>query len=997
MKSARCPYCFESLPAAEVSFRCINPDATQCPPVEDEVLGRHRRVSPAPSLPRVFTATGAPGVRREAECTCGAVSVKVVCSSCHNELPGDLGATDNYTIALIGAKESGKSNYVAVLIEELMRRLTTAFGASMNPLDDGTGRRFQNDFRQYLYVKREVVPVTRSARVEAREPLVYRVSFEQRQYGILKRLRVLSLVFFDTAGEDLTSLDLMSTEAKYIATCDGLIFLLDPLQIPAVRDRFRSGVHLPGQNTDPQEILGRVADLLRRVRRLPPNARIPTPVALAFSKIDAMRPLVDPTSAIHNASHHDGFFDVADAERMHEDMRAHLAEWTGVGLEQFLRHNFDAFFFFGVSALGSAPEPDGRLPAGVAPFRVDDPFLWLLYKLGIIHRVPQRTRERRARILVGLVSVAALLLVALASVTVWYHLAYRRDPRALPENLAIRACRDPSPLLSDRCQCLTILAAAEQGGTTESRLEVLGRYRDGCVNDPRTAAEPPTAGLILAIDLLRAMSEPDGFCQPRIAAAVRAAGTAGKPQGAKWYPATTSGETAFMKWAAAVAVGDPAPPLDELRSALSPEDLHNYPQLRQELDAAAEVAPCLGAWKQARSDGKWKPVATACGAARKKLPPAFQARLASDMPPATASWLDATEPAEEPAADPSCGAVKGFSAQLYPAPPPDGLTYANLAVTAVTRPAAERYARLAAGLDLAHDRWLALLSPWTSSSERFELAGRLTDPEISNMVAFLEKPWIRLEKGTAFGDARKARSDGRVPWLSLRSARDTACALVGVTDSFAQPGAAAPWNEPVVLEPLDPAMPLLVRARLAVSLLRMDPMPKSPYGSLCQVTSLLALSRAAQGPARARLVSELIAALKPLKEHPTLAASAFDLHCHVAAETDRPEELDQQLSWLMSSALVQSANAQRAGACALRAVLSFIGQRKDSEAVALVNRMQTVLAEEDTALLRSLLEARSEGAEGNEETIKAAREKLAERFSADYLRTALSAVERTLE
>ncbi|MDQ3917130.1 MAG: hypothetical protein M3348_01390, partial [Acidobacteriota bacterium] len=54
------------------------------------------------------------------------------------------------------------------------------------------------------------------------------------------------------------------------------------------------------------------------------------------------------------------------------------------GLDNFLQHNFHDYSFFGLSALGSQPDAQGRLSSGVAPFRVEDPLLWILYRLGIV-------------------------------------------------------------------------------------------------------------------------------------------------------------------------------------------------------------------------------------------------------------------------------------------------------------------------------------------------------------------------------------------------------------------------------------------------------------------------------------------------------------------------------------------------------------------------------------------------------------------------------------
>jgi GTPase SAR1 family protein len=368
-----------------MAFRCLNPDPARCPLEEDRPLGEYQRQTVAPKLNRVFVGESRWGRGPQAAvCVCGMKSAKQVCPHCHNELPSQFGSTEVKTIALIGAKESGKSHYIAVLINELNNRVGQNFNASLNALDERTIQRYKQDFRRYIYDKRETIPGTVSARAKINYPLAYRFSLQQRKLPFVNSLHVSSLVFFDTAGEDLDHIDVMSTETKYLANSDGIIFLLDPLQIPAVRNLIGSSVPLPSENTEPQEIIGRAANLIRQSRRLSPSAKIKTPVALAFSKLDAMRSLFEAGSPVQRASKHDGAFDLTDAQQVSDNMRAYLSQWVGAGFDMFLKHNFETFSYFGLSALGSPPDEHGRLPIGVAPFRVEDPLLWILNQLKII-------------------------------------------------------------------------------------------------------------------------------------------------------------------------------------------------------------------------------------------------------------------------------------------------------------------------------------------------------------------------------------------------------------------------------------------------------------------------------------------------------------------------------------------------------------------------------------------------------------------------------------
>lgn len=389
-----CPYCFERLDSAPVAFRCVNPDETKCPHEIDHALAAYQRMTKADSAPKVITRSpGAKKTRQSTVCSCGVRTTKRVCPHCHNDLPGQFGMSKNFMIALVGAKQTGKSHYVAVLVHELTNRVGESFRASINALDERTIRRYHQDFERFIYAKSEVIPGTPSARASAdvRYPLVYRF-FNERKSGLFGRARVSTLVFFDTAGEDLDHIDSMSTETRYIANADGLVFLLDPLQIPVVRDRLVGHLQLPDEEGSPDQVLFRVADLIRRFRGLGPTQLIDTPVAIALSKVDAVRSIMDPSSPVQHASQHRGFFDLADSDAVDESVRAHLAEWAGTGLQRLAAANFRTVRYFGLSALGSPPDPSGRLVSGVAPFRVEDPILWLLARLGVLD---ERRRAKR--------------------------------------------------------------------------------------------------------------------------------------------------------------------------------------------------------------------------------------------------------------------------------------------------------------------------------------------------------------------------------------------------------------------------------------------------------------------------------------------------------------------------------------------------------------------------------------------------------------------------
>jgi len=394
MSRLTCPYCFEKFPVSGIAFRCLNPNPTLCAPEDDHQLAKYQRLAAVPKLNRVFTPSGMMWNRlrlgltgsfgKHPRCDCGE-RTKKVCPACHNDLPRGFGEIKMKTIALIGAKEAGKSHYIAVLIHELVNdNVGGKFNAVLQELDDRTIQRYRDDFETPVYKKKEVIFGTVSSRVQTNYPLIYKFSIENSGRLPLKRYPASSIVFFDTAGEDLDSIDVMSTDVNYLSNSDGIIFLLDPLQMSAVRNLLPASVNLPFENTEPEQIIGRAIQLIRESNGLGQTAKIKTPVAVAFSKIDEVRPMFDPGSPIHRASNHDGYFDITDADMVSESIKAHLAKWEGGKLDRLLNHNFQNYRYFGLSALGTAPQTNGSLASGVTPFRVEDPFLWLLHQQGIV-------------------------------------------------------------------------------------------------------------------------------------------------------------------------------------------------------------------------------------------------------------------------------------------------------------------------------------------------------------------------------------------------------------------------------------------------------------------------------------------------------------------------------------------------------------------------------------------------------------------------------------
>lgn len=204
--------------------------------------------------------------------------------------------------------------------------------------------------------------------------------------------------------------DTMATENKYIYNSSGIIFLMDPLQIPDVRLNLNPKTPLPNENTEAEDMLARTANLIRKANNLKPDGLIDIPVAVAFSKIDALDSILDPSTCLNYPSKHTNFFDTEDFQDVNSEMESLVKEWSGDSLIQQLKHNFKEHAFFGLTSLGCNPHGSQKI-SKLRPRRVEDPFLWLLWN----HKLVKDNRKSRLKWLKGIFLIILMLLGSIFS------------------------------------------------------------------------------------------------------------------------------------------------------------------------------------------------------------------------------------------------------------------------------------------------------------------------------------------------------------------------------------------------------------------------------------------------------------------------------------------------------------------------------------------------------------------------------------------------------
>ena len=364
-----CPRCFEEQAINKIQYVCSN-KSEKTGSVCEKASKNEQQI---------------PSNYKKPACNeCGQQLVSKRCEKCGGELPLNIATAKNYPIAIIGAKESGKSNYVAVLINQLKNEIGRYFNCSLMACGDKTLNRYRDDFYNPLYEHKTCVRGSDAGDVD---PLIYSLIFQRKSRFLKKAVNeAASLTFFDTAGENLNSVDSMHTFNRYLYHSSGIILLLDPLQLPMVRRELQDKIRLPEANTDVNTILNRTIEIIRTGSgNVDLSKKIDIPLAIAFTKIDAVDDLLDPASSLKNDSSHirKGGFDEVEFQDSNEEMQSLVESWLGMELYQSVSTQFSNFAFFGLSALGSNPDMENKIPK-FRPYRVADPFLWILAKEKII-------------------------------------------------------------------------------------------------------------------------------------------------------------------------------------------------------------------------------------------------------------------------------------------------------------------------------------------------------------------------------------------------------------------------------------------------------------------------------------------------------------------------------------------------------------------------------------------------------------------------------------
>jgi hypothetical protein len=358
-----CPYCFDEFLLEEILFDSFS--GGEPVPARYTLIDRMLRRPPQPPKNKW-----------------GQVLSRKLCPHNKHHLPFTAGMQESLVIGVIGAKYSGKSHYIASLVDQLSGQVGADFQASLMPVTDETADRYRREFYEPLFAQGLELPAT----IPNPPPLIYDFNLSGKLWGE-KNNRTVTLALYDTAGEDLENSERVRQMVRYLGVASGIIFLVDPLQAHGVRESLPSSSRIPPREwmAEPAMIISRVLQELEKGKVLTQAGPLETPVAVVLSKCDILREagLLDSNRLWNSDKRHVGYFN----REIHDDMAGMMGEcvqrWS-LNAYSIVSTRFTHHAFFGVSATGCASDRTTHRYRYISPWRVTDPLLWLLAELGVI-------------------------------------------------------------------------------------------------------------------------------------------------------------------------------------------------------------------------------------------------------------------------------------------------------------------------------------------------------------------------------------------------------------------------------------------------------------------------------------------------------------------------------------------------------------------------------------------------------------------------------------
>jgi GTPase SAR1 family protein len=304
-------------------------------------------------------------------------------------------------ISVIGGPQSGKTHYIVALIHELLDN-GFEIGLRATPLQLGKDQSLHTTTKYEDAIKKlndDLATLEKTKTSNISVPWIIRVdSRDPKVRGKQEPKKSIYLVFYDTAGEHFDTPQQMEENTRYLRESKAVIVVFDTLSIPKIKQILEDN-NEDTTASDAATPFEKTWHALQNYINEGNEHLTDKPFAFVLSKFDVVLEhsddlefspdaFVDDRNQYVDNSYLNGkrVFNVNQVEKADKVIRQVLEDrniWDMAKYPTFVESTWgDNARFFGISAIGSMAK-DGSIPeGGIKPYRVMDPLLWIMSKIG---------------------------------------------------------------------------------------------------------------------------------------------------------------------------------------------------------------------------------------------------------------------------------------------------------------------------------------------------------------------------------------------------------------------------------------------------------------------------------------------------------------------------------------------------------------------------------------------------------------------------------------
>jgi hypothetical protein len=312
------------------------------------------------------------------------------CPMCRRLMPRMRKEELKKTIAPAGIGKSGKTVFMTALIERLLNRgiVKPNINVVSNFAEQDDFYRFREKYDILFKGKRLFAPTVPG---EIPAPYLLRTTTEEK--GVQER-KFAHTLWYDFSGETFEKAAATDSIMQYYSAVGGIFFFIDPsnssnvVETLNIRPNHEDGA-------DPLRDLSVISMIHSLLVKTGGNENAPRQklIAVIVNKADLFKGkgfsfFGDDSMVWQKSPHRDaGAFCLDDFKEVNREVEEYVRIYHSNihgQLKLFLNDAKDNIGYFAVSPLGQTPDSNDELDTsiGINPMRVEDPFYWMLWKMG---------------------------------------------------------------------------------------------------------------------------------------------------------------------------------------------------------------------------------------------------------------------------------------------------------------------------------------------------------------------------------------------------------------------------------------------------------------------------------------------------------------------------------------------------------------------------------------------------------------------------------------